>query len=389
MTYDAPALGVDFSYSQFFPVPVFPPLGAELGGRIYAVADFAFGFDTSGLRNLGTPLSVLGPFDGFFVSDRANADGTGSDVAEVRLGGSLTAGAKLEALLARAGVNGGVFANVDFNLHDQSGDGRVRAGEILNSLALGPIHVFDVSGQVDAALQAFWEVGFGPFAVGKTYRLASFRLVDFNIVRPTAPPPPLAVKTGSTLTLLLTEQDDDYSIVPGMTAGSIVVRSKGVDSEEFIGIGLIVGDALGGNDTIRVSPQITIPVDLAGGAGDDVLFAGGGPSTLRGGTDDDQLVGGPLGDLLYGDEGDDFLIGGLGDDLLEGGTGMDRLEGGDGDDTLRGQGHNDVLLGQLGDDVLEGGDGDDLLEGGRGEDMLLGGNGVDRIVGGRDVDFIF
>ena len=89
MTFDAPTLGVDFQYSQFFPLPPFPVLGAELTGRLAAVAEFSFGFDTFGLNaalETGDPLRF---FDGFYVSDRASADGTGADVPEVRLSGSL------------------------------------------------------------------------------------------------------------------------------------------------------------------------------------------------------------------------------------------------------------------------------------------------------------
>jgi hypothetical protein len=130
--YDAPPLGIDFSYSQFFPVPPIPILGAEIAGRIFAVADFEFGMDTSGFHKFDVSGDVLDILDGFFIAD---VDQNGVDVSEVRLGGSLTAGAKLELLIASAGVRGGVFANVDFNLHDipdpETGltDGKIRGRE--------------------------------------------------------------------------------------------------------------------------------------------------------------------------------------------------------------------------------------------------------------------
>ena len=61
--------------------------------RIHHEADFAFGFDTSGVRQAvasGDPTDV---FSGFYVSDTANVNGTGLDVPELELFGSFTAAA--------------------------------------------------------------------------------------------------------------------------------------------------------------------------------------------------------------------------------------------------------------------------------------------------------
>ncbi len=171
--YDAPALGVDFSYSQFFPIPPIPILGAEIAGRIAAVADFAFGFDSSGISKFSRTGNFVDVFDGFYVSDRANPDGTGADVSEVYLRGSLTAGAKLELLLAEAGVRGGVFAGVDFNLNDPDRDGRVRGGELAENFRLGPIHIFDVRGRLDAGLSAYVSVNLLLFSIEEEFEIAS------------------------------------------------------------------------------------------------------------------------------------------------------------------------------------------------------------------------
>ncbi|MDJ0536814.1 MAG: calcium-binding protein [Xenococcaceae cyanobacterium MO_207.B15] len=89
-----------------------------------------------------------------------------------------------------------------------------------------------------------------------------------------------------------------------------------------------------------------------GGAGDDLLAAGGGT----------------VSDTLKGGEGDDTLRGNLGDDLLFGGAGNDSIEG---------NGDNDLIQGNFGDDTLRGNFGDDTLYGGAGKDTLFGNEGAD------------
>jgi hypothetical protein len=129
--FDAPPFVMEFSYYQSFPIPSFPIVAAEIGGRIAATADFAFGFDTSGLRQFLDSGDFLDIFGGFFISDRENPDGTGPDVVEFKVEGELTAGGKIDLVIAEAGVRGGIFAEVDFNLNDPNEDGRVRPNALL------------------------------------------------------------------------------------------------------------------------------------------------------------------------------------------------------------------------------------------------------------------
>ncbi len=390
--YDAPRLGIDFTYSQFFPVPPIPILGAELAGRIAAVADFAFGFDTTGISKFNRTGNFVDVFDGFFVSDRVNPDGTGTDVPEVYLRGSLTAGAKLELLVAEAGVRGGVFAGVDFNLHDNDRDGRVRGGELAENFELGPIHIFDVSGSLDAGLVAFVDVNLLLFELHEEFEIARVNLLDFEIDRPASGGPSptelLTSRAGDVLTIKFTAHDDAYKIVPGATEGSIIVQGQGLQTTELTGITQIVGDAMAGNDVVSIAAGVDVAVQLDGGAGDDRLTAGGGPVVFTGGAGNDQLVGGPAEDHLQGGEGDDTLIGGSGNDLLEAGSGDDYVDGGRNDDVILGGEGNDVLVGGFGADTLEGSDGDDVLDGERGDDLLRGGLGADQISGGRGSDVI-
>ncbi|TGD44568.1 calcium-binding protein [Pseudotabrizicola sediminis] len=165
------------------------------------------------------------------------------------------------------------------------------------------------------------------------------------------------------------------------------------------------------DDGMPVSDDIAepepVPLDLAGGAGDDILSGGAAGDRLSGGDGDDQLTGrggddqlwggagrdwlegGAGDDSLYGQGGDDVLNGGAGDDLLVGGRGADQLAGGEGDDRLFGGGGADTLLGGEGQDTLDGGMGRDWLAGGAGDDLLIGGAGRDTLDGGAGDDTLW
>jgi RTX calcium-binding nonapeptide repeat (4 copies) len=94
-------------------------------------------------------------------------------------------------------------------------------------------------------------------------------------------------------------------------------------------------NAGGGDDRVGVAKDVTVPVTMRGGAGNDFLLGGAAADKLIGGNGNDRLVGWRGADLLYGGPGDDTLLGGPGDDLLSGGPGIDRLGGGPGRDELR------------------------------------------------------
>ena len=94
--------------------------------------------------------------------------------------------------------------------------------------------------------------------------------------------------------------------------------------------------ARGGNDIVIVGLDVTTPVLIDGGAGNDLLTAGGGDSVLLGGAGNDILVGGPGNNVLVGGDGTDILIGAGGRDLMIGGKGSDLLTGGTGEDILIG-----------------------------------------------------
>jgi len=49
---ELPKFGLQATISKFFPLPVLPAIGVELGGTIKGTIDWAFGYDTSGIRSI-------------------------------------------------------------------------------------------------------------------------------------------------------------------------------------------------------------------------------------------------------------------------------------------------------------------------------------------------
>jgi hypothetical protein len=97
---------------------------------------------------------------------------------------------------------------------------------------------------------------------------------------------------------------DDIDV--GQAAGTLTLNVNGAVST-LTGADSLLVNALGGPDTVTLH-DLTIPVTVEGGAGDDLLDASGVSA---------------LGVVLRGGEGDDTLIAGGGADTLDGGPGND------------------------------------------------------------------
>ncbi len=136
------------------------------------------------------------------------------------------------------------------------------------------------------------------------------------------------------------------------------------DESSINSIEMSLGD---GADVVDLSP-LSLPMTIAGGAGDDSLTTGSGD------------------DVLVGESGNDDLDAGAGADLVGGGAGDDEVFGRGGADTLLGSDGNDTLAGGGGPDSLNGGGGDDTLRGNSGHDVLTGSSGNDRMLGGFGID---
>lgn len=420
---ELPKFGLEATISKQFPLPPLPAINIELGGSIKGTIDLAFGFDTSGIRKFMNTHNVIDVFDGFFLTDHENPDGSGPDIPEVTVEAGLTLSAGVNLGVVAASVGGGLFANVDFNLHDNNDDGKVRVGELIENAKLKAsilgaevpgILIFDVSGGLTARVMADVSLGPCPLCITADWS-KDVKIASFELERPGPVVPTLATKVGGELKLNIGDRAknradgvkdaskintedgaETFIIKAGATPDNILVTAFGV-TQSFDGITSITGNAGEGNDVITIEESVTVRTSIKGGKGDDQLSGGSGPDrleggegkdTITGGDGDDELLGGGGTDSIEGGAGDDTIDGGADDDSLLGGDGKDTIRGGDGDDKISGGEGNDRLLGDAGDDELRGEEGQDFIDGGAGADMILGGDGGDTLHGGAGNDLI-
>lgn len=405
---ELPKFVFDFEISKFFPLPALPAIGIEISGGIGATIDVSFGYDSFGLQKYLVSEQYEDLFDGFFISDRARANGTGADINELVLTGRLTAAAAVDAGIVSAQVGGGLFATINFNLNDPDGDGKVRGGELLANVRLGeqdnngPIHVFDISGGIDARL--FYEITYDLLFVSGTESdtIAEVELISFEIPRPDpiSTEPTLFTRNGNELTFLTTNGDDEFVIVG---VGDVVnglqdVRIEALGSSQLVeGVSKVIGYGGLGDDTFDASDGVLIEVEFRGDDGNDTIRSSdyvdsdpmGNGNQLSGGEGDDTIIGGLGRDTILGGGGNDALYGNRGDDIIDGGAGNDSISGGSGNDVLKGDEDDDTILGGTGDDSIEGGVGDDLIDGESGNDTIHAGDGDDTVDGGLGADTIY
>ncbi|MBW2292071.1 MAG: hypothetical protein JRG94_07130, partial [Deltaproteobacteria bacterium] len=357
--YDMPPLEFDFAFSASY--PVYGPLAVGVFGSAAGKIDFAFGFDSSGLKRFfdtgfKNPLLI---FDGFFVSDNPeNVTGEGPDLAELIFDLEFGLSAGLELGIARTGVAGGIGAHIEFDLFDPNRDGKIRVGEILENIEneflfgspiLAPLAVFDVSGALTARAFAFLEIGLGPFSIEFEFNITPvITLVDFEVDFTRAPKLATVLDDG-TLQLNMGEfseqrLNDDLrdtaenfeveSVAGGLKVTWVDSNSGGPDFFQVYrgNFSRILAKAGEGDDTIKLSGvnQSGIRFEIDGGAGNDQILAG---TTLTDVTSE-----------------------------LRGGDGMDWIEGTDGEDRIFGDAGHDQIFGRGGNDVIFA-DGGRLIEG--------------------------
>ena len=172
--------------------------------------------------------------------------------------------------------------------------------------------------------------------------------------------------------------------------------------------------------------DITQPIAVDGGKGNDTLLGGKGNDTLKGGAASDSIQGNDGNDIIVGGYGTDVLFGnkgsrdmadyaerggpvtvGIGQSADDGEPGendtvtttFEIIRGGAGNDTLRTTTSNAVtLIGGAGDDTLTGQGGNDALDGGTGVDLMIGNGGndsfyardgvIERLEGGTGTDVL-
>lgn len=144
----------------------------------------------------------------------------------------------------------------------------------------------------------------------------------------------------NTIKIWLAPGGRDYvidSVVPLEVGGSLCAHPPGNPNELLCQAPQIAGfevNAGAGDDRVVVARNVSVPVTLRGGAGDDLLIGGAGPDKLLGGPGADTLIGWKGADFMYGGPGNDRLLGGPGSDVLVGGPGEDVLRGGPGENRM-------------------------------------------------------
>ena len=181
-TFQTPKISLDALLD--LQIPIFPPfLTAFLSGGISADMQFGFGFDASDMAKFvdsGEPADI---FDGFYISDRKNPDGTGPDIAEVVVSGVIEVGAfagvRAGPVDISASAQGGIYATIEANLNDPNNSGRVHPSELASVVEQGLECLIDLTGSVKAAASISVTVeGFGITVFDDSYEFASATLLE-------------------------------------------------------------------------------------------------------------------------------------------------------------------------------------------------------------------
>jgi hypothetical protein len=342
-TFAIPDLSISAEYSQFF--SVFGPLGMRITGSISATLHIGFGYDTYGIREARETGNWAYLLDGFYVTNRENADGTGAVVPTVSFEVGFSAAAELNLGVARGGVAGGIDGQMDLTLVDPNNDGKIRLTELWAELQ-DPRTMFDIHIIVTAEVTWYIKIGFGPFSVSFDGTIWSGTIYEDTFLAP-RDSVLMRSSTGDQLVLnvgtfaadrLGGDTSDGNDVVSVSASGNnltVVINGVSQTSTYEPGQTLLI-DSGNGDDTITIDSSVVANVEFNGGAGNDTFnMYGNGDLTADGGDGNDHI-------FYYG-SGNAVLIGGTGIDSLQGGSGVNTITGGDG---------NDILIGGVGDNTF-------------------------------------
>ena len=394
--------------------------------------------DTRGLRTHNF-------LNGFYFGDFTDGP-TGSEMPEAGVFMELTAGAEFNIAFAKAGVEGGIRAEINADWHDESSPGKVYLDEILANLQRGIECIFDLSGELSAFLRAYLEIviplGFTDITIiDVSFTIVDITLLDFTHTCPPLPPPEPASSSGTDLLLNIGTRagnrqpgatDGDEAVIvygefdrngDGVLSQTTDKNADGKITEEELGEDLdnsgavedgvvaVVGfgqTRLFGRSTGRRCLPRSLRAPLWSARSSAMAAMATIPSrwitcafraSLTGGAGDDELfiiqavMGSPA---VLPKDVNDTVSGGDGNDQITGGLGNDSLSGDGGNDTIFGNAGGDTMAGGAGDDILYGGDNDnknvndggDSITGGDGADQLYGHSGNDSMSGGSGADFL-
>ena len=209
------------------------------------------------------------------------------------------------AVSGPASVNTGVSANFSSSFSDVDaadtftvawnfGDGNTLAPVATSQGAVTASHAYAVAGTYTVTVTVADSAG---------HVVSNTGTIVVNTVPPVLP----YTIVGGQLSLTTGSGNDTIELVRSGVNRILTVNGTPYTITTPITSAIINGG--GGNDFIRVSSQLTIPVTLIGGSGHD---------TLRGGSGNDVIVGDDGNDILIGRDGQDLMIGGTGADFLIG-----------------------------------------------------------------------
>ena len=187
-----PEFSFEFFYRQVF--PIIGPLSGTFAGGVSGRIQLTFGYDTFGFRQFAASKNAALLVNGFYVKD---ADGP-----EAQLSAEIAVGAALSIAIATVGVEGGIRADIFFDISDLDGDAKVRIGEMAANMfanSYNPLAIFDISGMISLFLRAYVEINLFITSIKFEYEFPSITIFEFNI--PFKRPGVLASQSGDTLTL--------------------------------------------------------------------------------------------------------------------------------------------------------------------------------------------
>jgi len=438
VTYDMPALGFSFNWSEFF--RIYGPLGVRVGVDFGITIDLKFGYDTQGIADfIKSDYSNYGCLvNGFYVADCNTA---GQDVNELTLYGGLFAAAELNAGV-NAGVGGGVNIEVGFDLYDPNHDGKVRLKEMYQTvLDTGALSLFDMNGKITAELFAYIDLWLytKKWNITDPITIATFSYTwDRKAVLAESSGNDVVVNVGSNAESRLNGNttDGNEEILINSSGNSITdISFNGKSGSDSSNVsvkdgGKLVVNAGEGDDKIILTGTANFDIEIHGGVGNDVIdltgltLGAGYVAMIYGGAGNDTIIGSQGFNIIFGDDGtcritrsDDkksiasyvatgtAVAGVAGNDTIFGNSGNDVIFGGAGDDLIANYGtdstaDNDILIGDAGrvtfsttetiiDKTQSGAAGNDTIIGSTGGDTIYGGLGNDKIDGGAGDDTIY
>ena len=166
------------------------------------------------------------------------------------------------------------------------------------------------------------------------------------------------------LGVLGTKGNDDIQV---QMSGSLIRVSDNGVVRSFSAVPTIAIMCLAGNDRVTVDDNVTIPVWVDGGKGNDTIKGGSGNDAISAWTGNDTILGGDGDDTIWGGAGADSIFGdsGTGDDVIYGGADSDTITGGPGSDSVYAEDGDDSVIHTVsvagGANHYDGGKGTDTL----------------------------